>query len=145
MEARFNLMKAAPGAYAAMLGLEQYLRECGLEQPLLHLIKLRASQINGCAYCLDMHWKDLRASGEKEQRMYSLDAWRECPYYTERAELAWTEALTLITSGHAPDAVYEEVRAQFSEKEICDLTLAVAVINSWNRLAVSSRTVPGGY
>ena len=147
MEARFNLMKAAPGAYVAMLGLEHYLQECELEQPLLHLIKLRASQINGCAYCLDMHWKDLQVSGEKEQRMYSLDAWRGCPYYTERerAALAWTEAVTLITKDHAPDAVYEEVRAQFSEKEICDLTLAVAAINAWNRLAISSRTVPGGY
>jgi AhpD family alkylhydroperoxidase len=147
MEARFNFMNAAPGAYAAMLELDKYLHECGLEQPLLHLIKLRASQINGCAYCLDMHWKDLRAIGEKEQRMYSLDAWRECPYYTERerAALAWTEALTLITNGHAPDAVYEEVRAQFSEKEICDLSLAVAAINAWNRLAISSRTVPGVY
>jgi AhpD family alkylhydroperoxidase len=147
VEARFNFMKAAPGAYATMLGLEQYLHECGLEQPLLHLIKLRASQINGCAYCMDMHWKDLQVSGEKEQRMYSLDAWRECPYYTERerAALAWTEAVTLITKDHAPNAVYEEVRAQFSEKEICDLTLAVAAINAWNRLAISSRTVPGGY
>jgi len=147
MEARFNVMKVAPGAYTAMLGLEQYPRDCGLEQPLLHLMKLRASQINGCAYCLDMHWKDLQASGETAQRMYSLDAWRECPYYTERerAALAWTEAVTLITSGHAPDAVYEEVRAQFSEKEMCDLTLAVATINAWNRLAISSRTVPGGY
>jgi AhpD family alkylhydroperoxidase len=147
VETRFNFMKAAPGVYTAMLGLEKYLQECGLEGALLHLIKLRASQINGCAYCLDMHWKDLRASGEKEQRMYSLDAWRECPYYTERerAALGWTEAVTLITDGHAPDAVYEEVRTQFSEKEICDLTLAVAAINAWNRLAISSRTVPGGY
>jgi AhpD family alkylhydroperoxidase len=147
MEARFNFMKAAPGVYEAMLGLEKYLQECGLEQTLLHLLKLRASQINGCAYCLDMHWKDLRASGEKEQRLYSLDAWRECPYYTERerAALAWAEAVTLITDGHAPDAVYEELRAQFSEKEMCDLTLAVAAINAWNRLAISSRTVPGSY
>jgi len=147
MEARFHFMKAAPGAYAAMLGLEHYLHECGLEQNLLLLIKLRASQINGCAYCLDMHWKDLRASGEAEQRMYSLDAWRECPYYTERerAALAWTEAVTLISKDHAPDAVYEEARAQFSEKQICDLTLAVAAINAWNRLVISSRTVPGGY
>jgi len=147
MEARFNLMKATPGAYEAMLGLEKYLHGCGLEQPLLHLIKLRASQVNGCAYCLDMHWKDLLASGEKEQRMYSLDAWRECPYYTERerAALTWTEAVTLITDGHVPDAVYEEARAHFSEKEICDLTLAVATINAWNRWAISSRTVPGGY
>ncbi len=147
MEARFNGMKAAPGGYGAMLGLEKYMQECGLEQGLLHLIKLRASQVNGCAYCLDMHWKDLRAIGEKEQRMYSLDAWRECPYYTERerAALAWTEAVTLITDGHVPDAMYEEVRAHFSEKEMCDLTLAVGAINAWNRLAIASRTVPGGY
>jgi len=147
MEARFNCMNAAPRGYGAMLGLEKYLQECGLEQSLLHLIKLRASQVNGCAYCLDMHWKDLRAIGEREQRMYSLDAWRECPYYTdrERAALVWTEAVTLITDGHVPDAVYEEARAHFSEKEICDLTLAVAAINAWNRLAISSRTVPGGY
>ncbi|HEY4951183.1 MAG TPA: carboxymuconolactone decarboxylase family protein [Candidatus Acidoferrales bacterium] len=147
MEARFNCMKAAPGGYGAMLGLEKYLQECELEQSLLHLIKLRASQVNGCAYCLDMHWKDLQAIGEKEQRMYSLDAWRECPYYTdrERAALAWTEAVTLITDGHVPDAVHEEARAHFSEKGMCDLTLAVAAINAWNRLAISSRTVPGGY
>jgi len=147
MEARFNFMKAAPGVYEAMLGLEKYLQGCGLEQGLLHLIKLRASQVNGCAYCLDMHWKDLRASGEKEQRMYSLDAWRECPYYTERerAALGWTEAVTLITAGHVSDAVYAEVRAHFSEKEICDLTVAVAAINAWNRLAIASRTVPGSY
>ena len=147
MDARFNFMKAAPGVYSAMQGMEKYLQGCGLEQGLLHLIKLRASQVNGCAYCLDMHWKDLQASGEKEQRMYSLDAWRECPYYTERerAALAWTEAVTLISKDHAPDAVYEEARAQFSEKEICDLTLAVAAINAWNRLVISSRTVPGGY
>ena len=146
METRFNFMKASPGAYGAMLGLEKYLQECGLEEVLLHLIRLRASQINGCAFCLDLHWKDLRAIGEKEQRMYSLDAWRECPYYPERerAALAWTEAVTLITDGHVPDAVYAEARAQFSEKEICDLTLAAA-INAWNRLAISSRTVPGAY
>jgi AhpD family alkylhydroperoxidase len=147
METRFNFMKASPGAYGAMLGLEKYSQECGLEEALLHLIKLRASQINGCAFCLDMHRKDLRAIGEKEQRMYSLDAWRECPYYSERerAALAWTEAVTLITVGHVPDAVYAEARAQFSAKEICDLTLAVAAINAWNRLAISSRTVPGAY
>jgi AhpD family alkylhydroperoxidase len=147
MEARFNFMKAAPGVYPAMAGLEHYLQGCGLEQALLHLIKLRASQINGCAYCLDMHWKDLRAIGETEQRMYSLDAWRECPYYTdrERAALAWTEAVTLVSEDHVPDAVYEEVRAHFNEKEMCDLTLAVAAINAWNRLAIASRTVPGSY
>lgn len=147
MEARIDFAKAAPGAYHAMLGLEMYLRECGIEEPLLHLIKLRASQINGCAYCLDMHWKDLRAIGENEQRLYSLDAWRECPYYTERerAALAWTEAVTLITNGHVPDAVFDQVRPHFSDKELADLTLAVATINSWNRLAISGRTVPGTY
>jgi len=147
MDERFDYDKAAPGVYKAMLGLEKYLHTCGLEESLLHLVKLRASQINGCAYCLDMHWKDLRAIGEKEQRLYSLDAWRECPYYTERerAALAWTEAVTLITNGHVPDALYEEVRSSFSEKELADLTCAVATINAWNRLAISSRTVPGTY
>ena len=147
MKARLNYAKAAPGVYEAMGGLEHYLDACGLEKPLLHLIKLRASQINGCAYCLDMHWKDLRAVGETEQRLYSLDAWRECPYYTdrERAALAWTEAVTLITDGHASDAIYEEVRPHFNDKELADLTLAIATINAWNRLAIASRTVPGSY
>ena len=146
MDPRFDY-KASPGAYRAMLGLEQYLRECSLEQSLIHLIKLRASQINGCAYCLDMHWKDLRALGENEQRLYSLDAWRECPYYTdrERAALEWTDAVTLITNGHVPDEVYEKVRRFFNEKELCDLTLVVATINAWNRFAISARTVPGSY
>src|SRR3982074_2594857 len=118
MESRFNYVKAAPGAYKAMLGLEQYLHECGLEESLLHLIKLRVSQINGCAFCLDMHWKDLRAIGETEQRLYSLDAWRECPYYSdrERAALTWAEALTLITNGHVPDSIYEQVQSHFDEK-----------------------------
>ena len=147
MEERIHYPKAAPGAYHAMLGLEHYLQECGLEVSLLHLIKLRASQINGCAYCLDMHWKDLRAIGESEQRLYSLDAWRECPYYTERerAALAWTEAVTLVAEGHVPDSVYEEVRPHFSEKELSDLTFAVAAINAWNRLSIAARTTPGTY
>lgn len=147
MEARFNFAKTAPGVYEAMEDLEKYLDQCGLEKRLMYLIQLRASQINGCAYCLDMHWKDLRASGEDEQRLYSLDAWRECPYYTdrERAALAWTEAVTLIAQGHAPDAVYQEARSHFSEKELSDLTLAVAAINAWNRLSIASRIVPGGY
>jgi AhpD family alkylhydroperoxidase len=147
MDSRFNYVKGAPGAYKAMLGLEQYLHECGLDERLIHLIKLRASQINGCAYCLDMHWKDLRAVGENEQRLYSLDAWRECPYYTdrERAALEWTEAVTLITNGHVPDDVYERTRQFFNEKELCDLTLAVSTINAWNRLAISARTAPGSY
>jgi len=144
---RIDGARVAPGGYKAMLGLEAYLHECGLEIPLLHLIKLRASQINGCAYCIDMHWKDARSVGDSEQRLYSLDAWRESPYYSERerAALAWTEAVTLITDGHAPDQVYEEVRRHFSEKELADLTLAVATINAWNRLAIASRTEPGTY
>lgn len=147
MEARLDYAKVAPGAYHALLGLEKYLRECGIEESLLHLIKLRTSQINGCAYCLDMHWKDLRAIGESEQRLYSLDAWRDCPYYSdrERAALAWTEAVTLITDGHVPDAVFEQVRTHFGDKELADLTLAVATINSWNRLSIAARTVPGAY
>jgi len=147
MEQRFNYFKAAPDAYKAMSGLEAYLHGCGLEQGLLHLVKLRASQINGCAFCLDMHWKDLRAIGEEEQRLYSLDAWRECPWYSdrERAALAWTEALTLITQGHVPDAVYEEARKQFNEKELTDLSIAVTTINAWNRLSIAARTTPGTY
>ncbi|HMF54354.1 MAG TPA: carboxymuconolactone decarboxylase family protein [Edaphobacter sp.] len=147
MQPRFAYPKLSPGGYHAMLGLEKYLGQCGLEEGLLHLIKLRVSQINGCAFCLDMHWKDLRAIGENEQRLYSLDAWRECPYYTdrERAALGWAEALTLITQGHASDAVYEEARAHFSEKELSDLTFAIVTINGWNRISISARTVPGTY
>ena len=147
MEPRFNGYKAAPGAYKAMIGLEEYLHRSGLEEGLLHLIKLRASQINGCAYCLDMHWKDLRAIGETEQRLYSLDAWRECPWYSERerAALAWTEAVTLVANGHVPDGVYQQVKPHFTEKELADLTLAIATINSWNRLSIASRTEPGTY
>lgn len=147
MQERFNGAKVAPGAYKAMLGLEQYLHQSGLDEKLLDIIKLRASQVNGCAYCIDMHWKDLRALGETEQRLYGLDAWRESPYYTdrERAALAWTEAVTLITQGHVPDEVYESVRQQFSEKELADLTLAIAAINAWNRIAISSRTPAGTY
>lgn len=147
MQSRFNYAKLSPGAYSAMFSLEKYLHQCGLEEGLIHLVKLRVSQLNGCAFCLDMHWKDLRAIGEEEQRLYSLDAWRECPYYTdrERAALAWAEALTLITNGHASDAVYEASRAQFSEKEFSDLTFAITTINAWNRLAISGRTEPGNY
>ena len=113
----------------------------------MHLIKLRVSQINGCAFCLDMHWKDLKVEGETEQRMYSLDAWRETSYYTdrERAALAWAEAVTNITDGHAPDEVFEEARQYFSEQEMADLTLAVTAINSWNRVSIAFRVVPGTY
>jgi AhpD family alkylhydroperoxidase len=147
MNVRLNYGKASPGIYVAMDALDSYLQACGLERTLILLVQLRASQINGCAYCLDMHWKDLRAAGEHEQRLYSLDAWRECPYYTEReqAALAWTEAVTLVADGHVPNAVYDEVRAHFGEKELADLTLAVAAINAWNRLSIAARLHPGTY
>lgn len=147
MEERIHYTKVAPLAYHAMLGLEKYLHECGLEEKLLHLLKLRASQINGCAYCLDMHWKDLKAAGESDQRMYSLDAWHECPYYTERerAALAWTDAVTRVADTHVPDEIYQQAKQQFSEKELADLTFAVAAINAWNRLAIAGRTTPGTY
>ncbi len=130
-----------------MFGLEQYLRTTGLEKKLLHMIKLRVSQMNGCAYCLDMHWKDLQAEGETEQRMYSLDAWREAPYYTERerAALAWAEAVTNVTNGHVGDELYEATREHFSQQELSDLTFAVVAINSWNRLSIAFRVVPGTY
>ena len=144
MKARLNYTN---GIYDAMDALDQYLNTCALDAKLLHLVRLRASQLNGCAYCLDMHWKDLRAAGENEQRLYSLDAWRECPYYTdrERAALAWTEAVTHITDGHASDEVYAEARAHFNERELADLTLAVTTINAWNRLSIAARLVPGKY
>ncbi len=147
MKTRIHFAKAAPGVYDAMDALDQYLGACGIEEPLLQLVRLRASQINGCAYCLDMHWKDLRAIGENEQRLYSLDAWRECPYYTERerAALAWTEALTLVADGHVPDEVYEAARPHFSQKELADLTLAIATINAWNRISIAGRLTPGTY
>ena len=144
---RIKYARVAPGVYDAMDALDRYLADCGLERSLLLLIQLRASQINGCAYCLDMHWKDLRALGEEEQRLYSLPAWRECSCYSERerAALAWTEAVTLIADGRVPDEVYEHVLPHFSEKELADLTLAVATINAWNRLSISARIVPGTY
>ena len=147
MEARIDYLRSGRGAYEAMLGLEKYLHECGLEEKLIDLIKLRASQVNGCAYCIDMHWKDLRAIGEGEQRLYGLDAWEESPYYSdrERAALAWTEAVTDVRNGHVRDEVFEEARKHFSEKELADLTLAVAAINAWNRLAIAARSVPGKY
>jgi len=144
---RLNYAKVAPGVYDAMDALDQYLADCGLEETLLHLARLRASQLNGCAYCIDMHWKDLRALGETEQRLASLAAWRECPYYTERerAVLAWAEAVTFVAEGHVPDALADEVRRSLSEKELADLTLAVATINAWNRLSIAARLEPGTY
>lgn len=147
MEPRIDYLKSARGAYHAMLGIEHYLQQCGLDESLQNLIKLRVSQVNGCAYCIDMHWKDLRAAGESEQRLYGLDAWEESPYYTdrERAALAWAEAVTNIQDGHVPDAVFEQVKNFFNDKELSDLTLAVTAINSWNRLSIAARTVPGTY
>ena len=147
METRFNLGSDAPGGMKAMIALEGYLHHCSIEVPLIHLIKLRASQINGCAYCLDMHWKDLRALGETEQRLYALDAWRECGWYSprERAALAWTEAVTRLDHGQVPDAVYQEVRPHFSARELADLTLAIGTINVWNRLNVAALTPAGSY
>lgn len=147
MKPRMEFWKTAPGAYKAMSGLDAYLRESGLDKTFLHIVKLRASQMNGCAYCIDMHWKDARAGGESEQRLYGLDAWREAPYYTdrERAALEWTEALTDIQNGHAPDAVYDAVRAHFSDKELADLTWAIAAINAWNRVAIAFRSEAGSY
>jgi AhpD family alkylhydroperoxidase len=147
MEVRFDYLKVAPGLFVAMMGLEEYLNNSSIEHRLMHLIKLRASQINGCAYCLDMHWKDLRASGEDEQRIYALNAWRESPFYTERerAALAWTEAVTCVSATHVPDDVYEHAKEQFSDQELADLTGVIATINAWNRLAIASRAVPGKY
>lgn len=147
MEQRINAYEKGQGAMKAMMGLEVYLAKSSVEKPLLHLIKYRVSQINGCAYCLDMHSKDLRAAGETEQRLFVLDAWREAPFYTERerAALAWAEAVTKVTEGHVPDEVFEEVRKQFTEEELIDLTLAVTTINAWNRLSIAFRTEAGTY
>lgn len=147
MQPRIDYRKYAQQPLQSMLALEKYISESGLDPKLVHLVKMRASQINGCAYCLDMHSLDARAEGESEQRLYTLDAWRETPFFTdrERAAFAWTEALTLISHTHAPDDVYDEVKKQFSEKEIVDLTFVIGTINLWNRLAISLRAVPGRY
>ena len=144
---RFNYVKVAPGVYDSMDALDKYLAQCGLEESLLHLVRLRASQINGCAYCIDMHWKDLRALGESEQRLYALDAWRESPFYSprEQAALAWTEAVTLVATSRISDAVYDALRPHFTDKEVADLTLAAATINAWNRLSIAARLEPGHY
>src|SRR5262249_37279975 len=132
----------------AMFGLETFVRKSSkLEPSLIELVKMRASQINGCAYCIDMHSKDARAEGESEQRLYALNAWRETPFFTdrERAALAWTESVTLVAQDHVPDAIFEEVRQRFSEEELVNLTMAVVTINGWNRLCVAFRAVPGEY
>ena len=147
MKTRMEYWKIAPGGFKAMSSLETYLNGCGLDSGLLHMVKLYASQINGCAYCIDMHWKDARAAGQSEQRLYGLNAWRESPYYTdrERAALEWTEALTRVTNGHVSDAVYETVRTHFSDKELTDLTWAIAAINAWNRVSIAFRSEAGAY
>lgn len=147
MQPRIDYRNVAAEAIAAMHGVEDYVRQCGLERPLLELVKLRASQINGCAYCVDMHSKDARAAGETEERLYAVAVWQEAPFFSdrERAALSWTEAVTLVSSGHVPDAVFYQARGQFHEKELVDLTMAVIAINGWNRLAVSFRAVAGTY
>lgn len=148
MEPRLNYSKAAPeGALDGMRTLERFVHHCGLEPLLIELVKIRASQINNCGFCLDMHTKDARALGETEQRIYVLSAWREAPFYSarERAALEWTEALTRISENDVDDALYARVREQFSEAELVSLTMAVIAINGWNRLAIPFRSVPGSY
>jgi len=147
LQPRLDFGAVASDAERAISGLDAFVARSTLEPSLLELVRLRASQINGCAYCIDMHTKDARKRGETEQRLYALTAWRETPFYTERerAALAWTEALTLIAETHAPDAVYEEVREHFDEAELAALTVAVIAINAWNRVAIGTRMVPGTY
>jgi AhpD family alkylhydroperoxidase len=147
MKARLDFRQASPEGMKAMGALHVFGHDCGLEQSLLEMVKLRVSQINGCAHCIDMHTKELRAMDIDEQRLYLLNAWEETPLYNERerAALAWAEAVTRVTEGHVVDEVYEIARAQFSEKEIVNLTLAVIAINGANRLNIAFRTVPGSY
>ena len=147
MQTRLDYSKAAPGSVQAMYKLQKYVEESGIEHSLLELVKTRVSQINGCAFCIDMHTKDARAAGETEQRLYGLSAWREAPYYTERerAALAWAEVVTLISQTHASDEQYEAARAQFGEEELVKLTMAVIAINGWNRLAIAFRPEVGKY
>lgn len=147
MTQRLNYTQASPDGFKAMRQLQEHVENSGLEHPLLELVKMRASQINGCAYCLDMHSKDARAAGETEQRLYTLDAWRETPFYSdrERAALAWTEALTRISDNDVSDTLFAEARKHFSEKELVDLSFAIIAINGWNRLAIPFRSTPGIY
>lgn len=147
MEQRINFFEKGQNAIKPLFGIGAYLSKSPVEQSLLDLIYFRVSQINGCAYCLDMHSKDLRSSGETEQRLYLLDSWREAPFYTERerAALAWAEAVTKVTAGHVPDEVYHEAIKQFSDTELIDLTMAVININSYNRINIAFRTPAGSY
>jgi len=147
MSQRLNYCKAAPELLRAMMEVEKLLEASGIDSTIRHLVKIRASQINGCAFCIDMHWKDARAAGESEMRLYSLDAWRESPFYSEQeqAALEWTESLTRVSETHAPDDVFELVRAQFDDKQLAELTWAIAAINAWNRMAIGFRAQPGAY
>ena len=147
MEPRLDYSQAAPGAARALMQLEQYVRSTDLEPALLALVKTRASQLNGCAFCIDMHTKEARRRGEAEERLFALSAWRETPFFSrrERAALAWTETITRIGDTQAPDEVYEAARRHFSEEELVNLTLAIATVNAWNRMAVGFRLVPGSF
>ena len=143
MKPRMNFYQAAPDTMKALMALETQIQSTGLEKSLIELVKIRASQINGCAFCINMHTQDARKLGETEQRLYMLSAWRESPLYTdrERAALAWTDAVTLIADTHAPDDLYEELRAHFSEPEMVNLTMLIGAINAWNRIAISFRAI----
>ncbi len=144
---RIDYRQASPETLRAMSGLERVVEQGGLEPFLIELVKTRASQLNGCAYCVDMHTKDAEAMGERSQRLNLVAVWREAPVFSERerAALAWTEAITLVSTSRVPQDVYERVRREFSDKELVDLTIAIIAINGWNRLAVGFRTVPGSY
>ena len=147
MRARIDYRKVSPESVTAMAGLERFIRSSGLEPALLELVKLCASYINGCAYCVDVHFRDARLAGESEQRLYAIPVWRETPFFTprERAALAWTESVTEVAHTGVPDEVYEQARSEFSEAELVKLTMAIIAINGWTRLAVSFRAVPGTY
>jgi AhpD family alkylhydroperoxidase len=147
MDSRLDYRKFDAEPLNALRSLEHYIIGCGLDHKFVHVLKLRASQLNGCAFCIDMHSIDARAAGETEQRLYALDAWRETPFFDarERAALAWVEAVTLVAETHVPDSLYEETRRHFSEKEVVDLTYVAVAINAWNRLAIACRSVPGRY
>jgi AhpD family alkylhydroperoxidase len=144
---RLDYNAKAPGIYKAMDALDEYVAGCGLESSLVLLVQLYVSQINGCAYCVDMHWKQLKAAGESDVRLYSLSVWRESPYYSERerAALMWAEGVTLVTRNHISDALHREVSRHFSERSLADLTLAIVAINSWNRLSIAARLLPGSF
>jgi AhpD family alkylhydroperoxidase len=144
MQSRLDFYKASPTGTRAMMALEKAVSECGLEKPLMELVRLRASQINGCAFCVDMHTTDARKGGETERRLASVVVWREAPFFSERerAALEWTEALTLVAQTHVPDAVWDAVRPHFTDQELADLTMLVVAINGWNRISVGFRKIP---